>query len=340
MSHGAVQTASRADATPPARRPEAGPTGPPDEHAVLVGSSEQLRTLLAQIRTAAWSDAPVLITGEGGTGKAAVAHAIHDSGARRTGPFVQVHAREFSSRDLDLVLFGVEHLSTDAAMPGRPGCFEAGTGGTVFLSHVTAVPDGLQSSVLSVLEHGQVRRRGSMDDRPVDVRVVASAGEDVDLALIDGTLREDLFFGVRVLHIEVPPLRQRRGDIVPMARLLLEQLPSGSPRAAGIDADAAAALEAYGWPGNVRQLRSALRRGATAAGGGVLREEHLPPEVLEERDRPRSAPVFLPVGTTIAEAERRLILATLEATDFNKTAAAQLLGMDVKTLRNRLKSYH
>ncbi|MEX2527631.1 MAG: sigma-54 dependent transcriptional regulator [Gemmatimonadota bacterium] len=306
----------------------------------IVGKSAVMEEVFQLIRSVAGSDTSVFITGESGSGKELVARAIHDLGSRSRKPFVAVNAAAIPRELVESELFGHEKGAFTGASAQRPGCFELAHEGTLFLDEIGEMPMELQPKLLRVLEEARFRRVGGGRELEVDVRVLAATNRDPREAVKSGELREDLYYRLNVFTIPLPPLRTRTGDISVLALSFLEGLARkhGSP-AAAIRDEALALLEAYRWPGNVRELRNVMERAVVLAGQGEwIESTHLPP-YIREREPEEGDDDPLPSGLTVAEMERRLILQTLNETDNNKSEAARRLGLNVRTIRNKLKSY-
>ncbi len=312
----------------------------------LVGHSPVMRQVFSLIQQVAPSKASVLITGESGTGKELAARAIHENSTRKDGPFVAINCAALPETLIESELFGHEKGAFTGAAERRAGCFELSQHGTLLLDELGEMPIGTQAKLLRVLEDSRVRRLGGKSEMEVDVRVIAATNRDPEDAMKDGKLREDVFYRLNVFHIHLPALRDRKSDIVPIAESLLTLLNAKHGcRVAGFDPEVAEALQAYDWPGNVRELRNVMERAVILAGEGNVRVGHLPAHV-NPQSRKASVPrlddpmaVMLPVGTTVADAERALIYKTLEHTKNNKTRASEILGISLKTMHNKLKEY-
>ena len=303
----------------------------------IVGESPAIRAVFSLIREIAGVDASVLVTGESGTGKELVARALHELGARREGPFVAINSAAIPSELMESEIFGHEKGAFTGATGVRQGCFELAHGGTLFLDEVAEMPVELQPKLLRVLEDGRVRRLGGKKEFQFDTRVVAATNRDPQATIDDGALRKDLYYRLNVFSIELPPLRERGEDL----RLLFDHFIAFFGRRHGVETEGVRPevfdiLEGYGWPGNIRELRNVSERAVVLAGDGWIEPEHLPAAIREPGGEDA---VTLTASMTIADAERELILKTLEETDNNKAEAARRLGIDVKTVRNKLKSY-
>lgn len=311
---------------------------------LLVGQSPRMVRLFERIQRVARSSATVLISGESGSGKELVARTIHDLSRRSSGPFLAVNAGAISSTLMESEFFGHEVGSFTGASRTHRGFFERAHGGTLFLDEVTEMPPELQVKLLRVLETGRVTRVGGEEDLSVDVRVIAATNRSPSRAVDEGDLRVDLYYRLKVLRLHLPPLRHRREDILPLAEHFLEGIAEqeGSRRKSLSEA-AARALQRHDWPGNVRELRNAIYTGYLLSEGDRITEEALPLDVtdpvLDETAGFAGKTVRVRVGGSIEDAERRLILETLAYMGGNKTRTAEVLGISLKTLYNRLHAY-
>jgi DNA-binding NtrC family response regulator len=336
----------------------------------LVGTSPRMQEIFALLQQAGPSRACVLITGESGTGKELVARTIHALSPRRQGPFFAINCAALPETLIESELFGHEKGSFTGASERRAGCFEVAQHGTLLLDEIGEMPMGTQAKLLRILEDSKVRRLGGKTEFEVDVRVVAATNKVPEEAVRGGHLREDLYYRLNVFHIHLPPLRERKEDIQSIAEALMGDLNRKHEcRVAEISPAVIEALQRHQWPGNVRELRNVLERAVILAAEGTIEMNHLPP-FLQSRGAaapvvaepavaetpvvaaaaatpaaPPAAPPEEPdtirfhVGTTVEEAEKGLILRTLEHTRNNKTRAAEILGISLKTLHNKLKEY-
>lgn len=305
----------------------------------LIGESRSMRAVFEVIETLATSDASAILTGESGTGKEVVARAIHETSARRDGPFVAINAAAIPEGLIESELFGHEKGAFTGAVESRPGCFERANGGTLFLDEIGEMPIGLQPKLLRILEEGRTRRLGGSRDIEFDVRVLAATNRNSADAIRNGLLREDLYYRLNVFEIELPPLRERSGDVSLLAHhFVMEFREKHGMPVEGLRERTRALLETYPWPGNVRELRNVIERAVIVARSGWIEPSHLPPYLQGNPDA-GDPTITLPVGTTAAEAEKQLILKTLEYVGNNKAEAARRLGLDVKTIRNKLRAY-
>jgi len=283
----------------------------------------------------------VLVTGESGTGKELVARALHKRGRRSGGPFVAINCAAVPESLLESELFGhVRGAFTDACA-ARTGLFVQANGGTLLLDEIGELPLSLQPKLLRVLQERAVRPVGGDAEIPCDVRLVATTNRDLEAAVAEGTFREDLYFRINVIQIEMPPLRARGSDVLLLAQHFIERYAGGAgKRVVGLSPEAAERLLAHDWVGNVRELQNCMERAVALARSERVALEDLP-EKLRRRHRSR-----VPVGADdpsalvpLEEAERRHILHVMETVQGNKTVAAQVLGLDRKTLRRKLERY-
>jgi len=305
----------------------------------LVGGSRAMRKLYRTVELLASSDAPAIITGESGTGKEVVARAVHQLSSRRDGPFIAVNTAAIPEGLIESEIFGHEQGAFTGALRARAGCFELAHGGTLFLDEIGEMPLALQPKLLRILEDGRHRRLGGSKELSFDVRVLAATNRRPSEAVRDGALREDLFYRLNVFELSLPALRERRDDIPLLTQHFIHEfVRKHQSRVEGVSDDATVLLQTYEWPGNVRELRNVIERAVIVARTGWIEAEHLPP-YIQALQRSGSPTLVLPGGITLAEAERLLILHTLERVGGNKAEAARQLGLDVKTIRNRLKSF-
>jgi len=306
----------------------------------LVGRSTAMNKLYDLIERVAPTEASVLLTGESGTGKELAAETIHLLSRRRGSAFLGVNSSAVSSTLIESELFGHEKGSFTGADNRRRGYFEEATGGTLFLDEITDMPMELQAKLLRVLETSAVLRVGGSDVVPVDVRVIAATNRDAGRAVRDGKLREDLYYRLNVFPIAMPPLRDRRDDVELLADHFLEKINHRDGTTKRWSPEAIEKLLAHHWPGNVRELKNAVERAA------ILADSVIGPDLVAiSGGRPRTGSsaqgtvLHVPVGSSLDEAERRLILATLAELNGDKRRAAETLGIGLKTLYTRLSVY-
>ncbi len=305
----------------------------------LVGASRQMQEVYRLIDMVAPSTASVLITGESGTGKELVARTIHKLNRRKEGPFIRINCSAIPETLIESEIFGHEKGAFTGALERRLGCFELANGGTIFLDEIAEMPIGTQSKLLRVIEERKYRRLGSKNEIDVDVRIVAATNKQPLKAVEDGHLRNDLYYRLNVVAIALPPLREHPEDIAMLTETLIKQLNAKHGKAIkGVNEKVLKALLTHNWPGNVRELRNVLERSLILCQSDVIDESHLSP--LEQREVPQpSNALVVPVGSTVEEVEKRLIHKTLEFTNNNKTRAADILGISLKTLHNKLNLY-
>jgi DNA-binding NtrC family response regulator len=310
----------------------------------LVGASRKMQELFGLIERVATSNVSVLITGESGTGKELVARTLHDLSPRKNKAFVAVNCAAIPETLIESEIFGHEKGAFTGAIERRAGCFELAEEGTLLLDEIGEMPVATQAKLLRVLEDRKLRRLGSKVESPVDVRVLAATNKNPDDAVADGHLRGDLFYRLNVFNIHMPPLRDHKEDIPAIVDSMLRDMNQKHDRqVAGVNEDMMARLIAFDWPGNVRELRNTIERAVVLCSEGYLDVRHLPPgfgtrPIKHAPDNDANL-VQVEVGTTVDEAERRLIMKTLESTNNNKTKAAEILGISLKTLHNKLKEY-
>jgi DNA-binding NtrC family response regulator len=306
----------------------------------LLGVSPAMQEIYRLVEMAAPSPAPVLILGETGTGKELVARTIHELSQRAKGPFVAVNCSAIPETLLESELFGHEKGAFTGAMARRPGYFELADGGTIFLDEIAEMSSNLQAKYLRVLQDSQVRRIGSHEEVAVDVRVVCATNRDVVKAVQEGVFREDLYYRVNVLTIPLPPLRRRPEDIPLLAEAFMTEFNDKYERQVrGIDEAALKLLRDHAWPGNVRELRNVIERAVVSCEDGLITADYLPIAPLGAAPTERTNVVVLPVGTTLDDGEKQLILRTLQSVNNNKTRAAEILGTTPKTLHNKARRW-
>jgi DNA-binding NtrC family response regulator len=309
----------------------------------MVGPSKKMQELFRLIEMVAPSTASVLITGASGTGKEMVARTIHELSPRRTKPFVPINCAAIPETLIESEIFGHEKGAFTGALERRTGCFELAEGGTLLLDEIGEMPVATQAKLLRVLEDRKLRRLGSKVETTVDVRVLAATNKVPEEAVARGELRNDLYYRLNVFNIHMPPLREHKEDVPDLVQALLGEMNTRHGRKIATVSEAVLnVFQHYSWPGNVRELRNTLERAVIVCDGAVIETRHLPPgfgqaPVRTSAEDPDA--VRLGVGTTVEEAEKMLILKTLEATNNNKTRAAEILGISLKTLHNKLKEY-
>jgi len=311
--------------------------GRPNRFGAMVGSSQAMQEVYALISKVAATDVTVMVTGDSGTGKELVAQAIQAFSRRSRKPYLVINCGAISSTLSDSELFGHEQGSFTGANHLHKGHFERACGGTIFLDEITEMPLELQVKLLRVLESGDLMRVGGDQPVSVDVRVIAATNRPLEEALADGKLREDLFYRLNVFPIHLPPLRERQEDLDLLAEHFLFELNKVEATGKKFARPARERLRTYHWPGNVRELKNLIQRAFILAGDKIT-PDCLPKEVGCKGGSSESI-LQLKVGTSLAEAERRLILATFDYCEGNKMKTAEVLGISLRTLYNRLEAY-
>ncbi len=305
----------------------------------IVGKSAAIRDVLDSARRVAASKATVFIRGESGTGKELVARAIHDMSPRRDGPFVRVNCAALSESLLESELFGHERGAFTGAMQRREGRFELANKGTLLLDEVSEVSPRIQAKLLRVLEEEEFERVGGTRTLKVDVRVIATSNRNLEEALKDGSFREDLYYRLHVVPILLPPLRERSEDVPLLVAAFLARFSAENGKSIrGVTPAALARLGAYRWPGNVRELANLVQRAVVLARGDLLDVAELPLPALDEGGH-RTDALSNAVGMRAEDVERELILRTLRSTLGNRTRAAELLDLTVRTINNKIRLY-
>ncbi|MEQ1763319.1 MAG: sigma-54 dependent transcriptional regulator [Pyrinomonadaceae bacterium] len=315
----------------------------------IIAESAQMKEVLRLVRRVAPSETSVLITGESGTGKELVAQAIHRISPRRDKPFIDLNCAALQDTLLESELFGHEAGAFSGARTRKLGLFELADGGTLFLDEVMEMPSQLQSKLLRALETRSFFRVGGVKKVDVDVRLIAATNRDTERAVYDGVFRADLLYRINSFEIGIAPLRERREDIEPLARHLLQKFGSGSTLQ--LSTQVLEALRGYSWTGNVRQLRNCLERAVLLSDDGRITTKELPPEVVYRTERPQVSVTYNGVSqaqpasfqnaspTNLRDVERQQILGALEKTGWHRGKTAELLGISPSTLYRRLREY-
>ncbi len=308
----------------------------------LVGASKPMQEVMSLVELAAPSSASVLITGETGSGKEILARTIHRLSPRAERPFVAINCSAIPETLMESEIFGHEKGAFTGAAERRIGCFELADGGTLLLDEIGEMPPPTQTKLLRVLEDHKVRRLGSKTETPVDVRVLAATNKDPEQAVANRQIRQDLYFRLNVFHIHLPPLREHKDDLPLLIEHMLRELNAKhGKQVRGVNTEVLDLFASYTWPGNIRELRNVLERAAIVCDREMIGRPHLPSDFgrVLAADASELSGLRFPVGTTVDAAERELILQTLTSTNNNKTRAAELLGISLKTLHNKLKEY-
>jgi DNA-binding NtrC family response regulator len=301
----------------------------------LIGQSEEMKSIYGMIEAAAPTGASIMIVGESGTGKELVARAIHDKSTRAKGPFIAINCAAFPREILENELFGHEKGAFTGAINEKQGCFELADGGTLFLDEVAEMEPDIQVKFLRALEQRSFRRLGGKKEISVDIRVVSATNKQINKAIDEGKLREDLFHRLAVIPLFLPPLRDRRGDVRLLAESFLRRFAeeNGKKHLKTFAPEALEFINAYRWPGNVRELKNALERAVIFARGDHITLTDLRAhELIMSEDRE----IRIPVGTSIQQVERTLVLKTFSFAEGDHQRAATMLGIEEEELRNRL----
>lgn len=314
-------------------RPEPGRLDTP-----IIGNSAEILELLDMISYVAPTEATVLITGESGTGKELVAETLHRNSDRIAQPFVKVNCAALAENLLESELFGHEKGAFTGADRQRDGTFVQADGGTLFLDEIGETSAAMQVKLLRVLQEGELQRVGGNQTISVDVRIIAATNRDLEEEVEKGRFREDLYYRLNVVTLEVPPLRERQGDVELLAERFIERFAEKNRRTVeSVSRECMQHLTAYPWPGNVRELENAIERGVILMRGNHLTEKSLPLALQKHFQENPQAGAAKPA--TLQEAEKVLIKQTLKETDGNKSEAARRLGITRKTLQNKLQKY-
>ena len=303
----------------------------------IIGKSAEMQRIFQMVRKAADSKASVLITGESGTGKELIANALHNLSPRKDKPFIKVHCAALSESLLESELFGHETGAFTGAAARKRGRFELANGGTIFLDEIGEINQNVQIKILRVLQDKRFERVGGEETLEVDVRVIAATNRNLEEEILQGRFREDLFYRLNVVHIQVPPLRERKDDIPLMLNAFLDEFNRENNKSiTGFDSRSRSALYKYGWPGNIRQLRNCVESAVVMCSGSQISLEDLPPTI---RGAAEASVIQVPMGITLAEAEKIIIQQNLAANQGNKSKTADVLDIGRKTLHRKLEEY-
>lgn len=303
----------------------------------IIGKSNEMQRIFQMVRKAADAKASVLITGESGTGKELIANALHNLSPRKNNPFIKVHCAALSETLLESELFGHEKGAFTGAASRKRGRFELANTGSIFLDEIGEINQNVQIKILRVLQDKRFERVGGEETLEVDVRVIAATNRNLVEEIAQGRFREDLFYRLNVVHIQVPPLRDRKDDIPLMLNAFLDEFNRENNKSiTGFDSRSRSALYKYDWPGNIRQLRNCVESAVVMCSGNEITLEDLPPTV---RGAAESNVIQVPMGITMAEAEKIIIQQNLASNQGNKTKTADILGIGRKTLHRKLEEY-
>jgi DNA-binding NtrC family response regulator len=311
---------------------------PADGEYIMVGESRAINEVRSAIGMVTQSSAAVLITGESGTGKEIVARLIHQESNRKGRPFVAINCAALPKDVIENELFGHEKGAFTGAHAKKQGAFELANKGTIFFDEIAEMNPDTQAKLLRAIESKSFRRLGGDEEVKVDVRVVAATNLNVADAIASGQFREDLYYRFSVIEIDMPPLRDRRDDIPLLIEYFLTDLAAryGKPKQS-FSEPALKLMTAYDWPGNVRELRNIIERAIVTRSERVIESDFLPPRITNQK--PFENSIAIPIGISFSEAERILILRTLESANNNQSKAAKILGLSRKTLHNKLKKF-
>jgi DNA-binding NtrC family response regulator len=304
----------------------------------MTGKTPIMQEIFHQIEVAAPSTASVLISGSSGTGKELVAKAVHELSPRKASPFIAINCAAIPENLLESEIFGHEKGAFTGAIKTKEGCYELADHGTLFLDEITQMAMDLQTKLLRVIETGTYRRVGGKDELKADVRIVAASNLDFAEAVRNKLLRDDLYYRLNVFHIHLPDLRQRIADIPLLVQTFIDDFNKKNEKEIkAVDHEVINILKAYPWPGNVRELKNVIERAVIVAKGELITLSDLPPSIIESKSK--GPEISFKLGMSIEEIEKDTIIRTLEYSGGNKTEAAKILGISLKTLHNKLKQY-
>lgn len=303
----------------------------------IIGKSAEMQKIFQMVRRVADSKASVLITGESGVGKELIANAIHNLSSRKNNPLIKVHCAALSENLLESELFGHEKGAFTGAVARKRGRFELAHSGTIFLDEIGEIDQNVQIKILRVLQDKRFERVGGEDTVEVDVRLVTATNRDLEKEIAEGRFREDLYYRLNVVHIHVPPLRERKDDIPLLVQSFLKEFAKENGKdITAIDACARSALYKFDWPGNIRQLRNCIESAVVMCTGNTITLDDLPPGIAPKDSKDT---IQIPSGTTLSEAERIIIQQSLADNRGNKSKTAEILGIGRKTLHRKLEEY-
>ncbi|HZK19741.1 MAG TPA: sigma-54 dependent transcriptional regulator [Treponemataceae bacterium] len=303
----------------------------------IIAKSAEMQKIFQMVKKAASSKASVLITGESGVGKELIANALHNLSPRKNNSIIKVHCAALSESLLESELFGHEKGAFTGAIARKRGRFELAHNGTIFLDEIGEIDQNVQIKILRVLQEKKFERVGGEETLEVDVRVIAATNRDLLKEIEEGRFREDLYYRLNVVHIHVPPLRERKDDIPLMITSFLQDFATeNGKKIEGIDNKARAALYKYDWPGNIRQLKNCIESAVVMCGGNIITIDDLPPGIVQDTDNDA---IIVPSGIKMAEAEKIVIAANLAINKGNKSKTADVLGIGRKTLHRKVNEY-
>ncbi len=306
-------------------------------YGTLIGKSAEMRRVFELVEQVSPSKISVLITGESGVGKERIADAVHYHSPRKEKPFIKVHCAALSETLLESELFGHERGAFTGAIARKRGRFELAHTGTLFLDEIGEISPSVQIKLLRVLEEKSFERVGGEETIEVDVRIISATNRDLRAEIAEGRFREDLYYRLNVVNVNIPPLRERKDDVGLLAAAFLKEYAKENAKPIiGIDTKAKMALYNHGWPGNVRELRNCMESSVVLAKGDIITLEDLPPTVANSSD---ANSVKIPLGITLAESEKEIIRVTLAQNRGNKSRSAEILGIGRKTLHRKIQEY-
>ena len=331
-------------ASPPQEETESVEASSPpagEKSRALVTEDPEMLRILDLARNVAFSKASVLIQGESGTGKENLARFIHEHSPRKNKPFVAINCAALPEGLLESELFGHEKGAFTGAMQKKIGKFELAQGGTILLDEITEMELSLQAKLLRVLQEYEIDRVGGRESIPIDVRIIATTNRRVQEYIREKKFREDLYYRLNVIPIEIPPLRKRKSDILPLAEFFLKRFARRDRPLPSISQDAAERLSRHPWRGNVRELENAMERACLLCRDDKIDPQHLilEAEISPEKPSPPPGVPSVEVGMSVREMEKKLIFETLERVGGSRTKAAEILGISIRTLRNKLQEY-
>jgi len=311
------------------------------EHEEIIAESPAMKKVLSVVYKIAETEAPVLITGESGTGKEVIAKLIHELSPRKEGPFIKINCAAIPETLLEAELFGYEKGAFTGAVHSKPGLFELAEGGTLFLDEIGEMPLSLQAKLLRVLQDNTFRRLGSLKELKVNFRLITATNRDLQRMIEEGTFREDLYWRLNVIHLHLPPLRERKEDILPLVNYFIEKFNKKYRKEIkGVSQEALSALYHHPFPGNIRELENRIERGIILAEGEILTKEDLGfGEVSGDKDNLLEKLMSLPLETAVETLEKIRIQRAMAEAQGIKAKAARILGITERMLRYKLEKY-
>jgi DNA-binding NtrC family response regulator len=316
-----------------------GPSGQGEKKSLFLTADEKMKRIQDIVWQIADTNVPVLISGESGSGKEVIARSIHDAGQIKDRPMVVVNCASMPAALLESELFGHEKDAFPGATTTQTGKLEQANGGTIILDEITELEPTLQAKILRVLQDKEIERVGGKTKVPVNTRIIASTSKDILGLVQKGQFRQDLYYRLYVIHIEVPSLRDRPKDIPLLAEGFLSKYASDNGKQLSFTSESMAILTDHNWPGNVRELENVIQRAAIMADGNLVERQHLPLTQEEPKQTSAEWVQALPIGETLRTVETQFILETLKSHNGNRTHAARTLGISLRTLRNKINEF-